>query len=193
MSFSVATKTRPVATSGWPYSWPSKVGEVHAGVAGEKELPDGSTPERRESWSNVVQSEVVTAAGSNAVDDPVGPAWPVLTPANAGDPATPTTPATRRPTEAVVRSRRALIFEWKGTLHFYLTQRSLATAHSEMPMVPRSSSHSSLRRVGQGVVPAGPRFEQGPKAHELARLADRHHGPQSTGPAEEGHELALVQ
>jgi hypothetical protein len=82
-------------------------------VAGEKELPDGSTPERRESWSNVVQLEVVTAADSNAVDGPFGPAWPALAPANAGDPATP---ATRSPTEAVVRSRRALNFEWKGTL-----------------------------------------------------------------------------
>ena len=106
MSFSVATKTRPVATRGWPYSWPSKVGEVHAGVAGEKELPEGSSPERRESWSNVVQSEAVTAAESDAIDDPFGPAWPAFTPANAGDPATPTT---RRPTEATVRSRRLMM------------------------------------------------------------------------------------
>jgi hypothetical protein len=107
------------------------VGEVHAGVAGEKELPDGSTPERSESWSNVVQSELVTAAGSNAVEDPFGPSRPVLAPANAGDPAIA---ATRSATEAVVRSRRALIFEWKGTLHFYMTGRSFATASSEMPI-----------------------------------------------------------
>ena len=44
MSFSVATNTRPVASSGSPYTWPSRVGEVHAELGGLNVTPEVSTP-----------------------------------------------------------------------------------------------------------------------------------------------------
>jgi hypothetical protein len=44
------------------------VGEVQAGAAGVKELPDASTAVRSESWPKVGQSETMAAAGRATVD-----------------------------------------------------------------------------------------------------------------------------
>ena len=62
-------------------------------MAGEKELPEASTPVRSGFWSKVVQSEAATADGL-AADEPVDPLAPTVP---AGDPHTAATTSQRQP------------------------------------------------------------------------------------------------
>ena len=193
MSFSVATKTRPVATRGWPYSWPSKVAEVHAGVAGEKELPDGSTPERRESWSNVVQSEAVTGGERRGRR----PARPGLARAHAGQRRRPRHPDHPRHQEANRgngEKQTGADLRGERHAHFYIRRRSLATADFGMRMVPGCSTNSSLRRVAarasSQLVPASRRGRKPMSWRGLPIAITARNRPARR---EQGHELALFQ
>ena len=75
VSFSVATKTRPVASSGSPYTWPSSTGDVHAGFGGLKVTPEVSAPVPSGLPWYTVHEEVASTCGT-----PTAAAWRAATP-----------------------------------------------------------------------------------------------------------------